>query len=260
MPKINTYTDNATIEDVDALLTYDPAGNGATKLTTFARIASWISSKLSALTKKASIASTDQILMVDGAASPAVTKRIDYNVLAKAIIEQYASSSLAGANQSVKTAIDALNSKSFTDYQSGVNSLLSLVATLEKGVYNFRLDGAQDSPVSGGVIYTVTKTHPANDTRCSIVAVPMATASPDIYTAFVPQNAASIAWQKAGGKFAVGDLAQRVRYVANNNAGDSIFFNVFTSDTTYYKVSFGKNGSITFQYFDGSEWTTYFTK
>ena len=111
MPKINTYTDNATIEDVDALLTYDPAGNGATKLTTFARIASWISSKLSALTKKTSIASTDQILMVDGAASPVVTKRIDYNVLAKAIIEQYASSSLAGANQSVKTAIDALNSK-----------------------------------------------------------------------------------------------------------------------------------------------------
>ena len=113
MPKINTYTDNATIEDVDALLTYDPAGNGATKLTTFARIASWISSKLSALTKKTSIASTDQLVMVDGAASPVVTKRIDYNVLAKAIIEQYASSSLAGANQSVKTAIDALNSNAF---------------------------------------------------------------------------------------------------------------------------------------------------
>ena len=127
MPKINTYTDNATIEDVDALLTYDPAGNGATKLTTFARIASWISSKLSALTKKTSIASTDQILMVDGAASPVVTKRIDYNVLAKAIIEQYASSSLAGANQSVKTALDALNSNKCLALGDSEDSMINVL-------------------------------------------------------------------------------------------------------------------------------------
>jgi len=36
--------------------------------------------------------------------------RIDYNVLAKAIIENYASSSLAGKTQSVKDAFAALNS------------------------------------------------------------------------------------------------------------------------------------------------------
>ena len=149
MPKINTYTDNATIEDVDALLTYDPAGNGATKLTTFARIASWISSKLSALTKKTSIASTDQLVMVDGAASPVVTKRIDYNVLAKAIIEQYASSSLAGANQSVKTAIDALNSKSYWLSNTGTSSSGDLNDFVETGTYYFNVQGttAEHFPV-----------------------------------------------------------------------------------------------------------------
>lgn len=107
MPKINTYTDNATIEDVDAVLTYDPSGSGATKLTTFARIASWVSAKLAALGKKTAITSADQILMVNGSAAA----RIDYNVLAKAIIEQYAGSTVAGSAQSVKAALDALNSK-----------------------------------------------------------------------------------------------------------------------------------------------------
>ena len=55
MPKINTYTDNATIEDVDAVLTYDPAGSGATKLTTFGRIATWVSTKLAGLADRKSV-------------------------------------------------------------------------------------------------------------------------------------------------------------------------------------------------------------
>ena len=65
-------------------------------------------------------------------------------------------------------------------------------------------------------------------------------------------------WQNS--KWSLDSLATKVRFVANNNSGDSVFFNVFTSDTTYYKISFGKNGNIMFQYFDGTEWTTYFTK
>ena len=102
MPKINTYTDNATIEDVDAVLTYDPAGSGATKLTTFGRIATWVSTKLAGLAKKTTISSADQILMVNGSTA----NRIDYNVLAKAILEEYAASTLAGSAQSVKAALD----------------------------------------------------------------------------------------------------------------------------------------------------------
>jgi len=128
MPKINTYTDNATIEDVDAVLTYDPSGSGATKLTTFARIASWVSAKLAALGKKTTISSADQILMVNGSAAA----RIDYNVLAKAIIEQYAGSTVAGSAQSVKAALDALNSN-----KVGKGGLLtsSLDAMFTPGIY-----------------------------------------------------------------------------------------------------------------------------
>ena len=118
MPKINTYTDNATIEDVDAVLTYDPAGSGATKLTTFGRIATWVSAKLAGLAKKTTISSADQILMVNGSAA----NRIDYNVLAKAIIENYAASSLAGASQSVKAALD----KSPTSLGTAVTDLNSV--------------------------------------------------------------------------------------------------------------------------------------
>lgn len=137
MPKINTYTDNATIEDVDAVLTYDPSGSGATKLTTFARIASWVSAKLAALGKKTAITSADQILMVNGSAAA----RIDYNVLAKAIIEQYAGSTVAGSAQSVKAALDALN--------SNVNSFGTATdlneATKSKVLYRFN-SGAENNP------------------------------------------------------------------------------------------------------------------
>ena len=37
-------------------------------------------------------------------------RKIDYNLLAKAIIENYTGSSVAGSNQSVKAALDSLNS------------------------------------------------------------------------------------------------------------------------------------------------------
>ena len=132
MPKINTYTDNTTIEDVDAVLTYDPSGSGATKLTTFARILTWISTKLAALTKKTSIASTDQILMTSGTAAA----RIDYNVLAKAIIEQYKSSSLAGANQSIQEAFTALNSNIYNvNLGTVLNSNDNLNTYITPGTY-----------------------------------------------------------------------------------------------------------------------------
>ena len=107
MPKINTYTDNASIENDDKLLTYDTQG-AATKLTAFSTIWTWIQNKFNALTKQTDIGSTDQLLMVKNGN---ITGRIDYNVLAKAIIEQYAGSTLGGSAQSVKAAITALNSK-----------------------------------------------------------------------------------------------------------------------------------------------------
>lgn len=60
-------------------------------------------------TKSGSMSSSDKFVTDNGTT---VTK-IDYNALAKAIIEQYTGSTLAGSAQSVKAALDALNSKSF---------------------------------------------------------------------------------------------------------------------------------------------------
>ena len=59
-------------------------------------------------TKSGSMSSSDKFVTDNGTT---VTK-IDYNALAKAIIEQYTGSSLAGSAQSVKAALDALNSNS----------------------------------------------------------------------------------------------------------------------------------------------------
>ncbi len=116
MARINTYPENTSIEDNDNLLTYDTSAS-ATKITPFSRVWTWIQSKLNALTKQTAIASTDQLLMVKGGNT---TGRIDYNVLAKAIIEQYNGSTLGGSAQTLQAAINALNSKaSWTNIPTG---------------------------------------------------------------------------------------------------------------------------------------------
>ena len=60
------------------------------------------------LTAVDSIASGDFLRVVTSAG---YARKIDYNKLAKAIVENYAGSSLAGSSQSLKAAIDSLNSK-----------------------------------------------------------------------------------------------------------------------------------------------------
>lgn len=57
--------------------------------------------------KSGNPSSSDYLVLDDGTT---VTK-IDYNKLAKAIIENYAGSTIAGSAQSVKAALDSLNSK-----------------------------------------------------------------------------------------------------------------------------------------------------
>lgn len=108
MPRINTYTDNTSIEDDDKLLTYDTQG-AATKLTAFSRIWTWIQSKIHAITASTSAwtAANDKVVVDRNG----TLSRIDYSILAKAIVESYNGSTLAGSAQAVKTAIDALNSK-----------------------------------------------------------------------------------------------------------------------------------------------------
>lgn len=60
------------------------------------------------LTKKTGNLTSNDFFGVDNGST---VNKIDYNALAKAIIEQYTGSSLAGSAQSVKAALDSLNSK-----------------------------------------------------------------------------------------------------------------------------------------------------
>lgn len=77
------------------------------------------------------------------------------NDVAKKIIENYTNSNLAGANQSVKAALDSLNSNmAFNSLTSG--SLLTWAEGLADGEWHFRTNNAvSDTPIAYllGVVY-----------------------------------------------------------------------------------------------------------
>ena len=107
MPRINQYTDNTTIENDDKMLTYDTHG-AATKLTAFSTIWNWIINKLHALTSSSAALtpSTDRVLMDKNG----TMTRVDPASVAKYGIETYNGSTIAGSAQTVKSALDTLNS------------------------------------------------------------------------------------------------------------------------------------------------------
>ena len=107
MPRINQYTDNTTIENDDKMLTYDTQG-AATKLTAFSTIWNWIVSKLHALTSSSAALtpSTDRVLMDKNG----TMTRVEPAAVAKYGIETYNGSTIAGSAQTVKSALDTLNS------------------------------------------------------------------------------------------------------------------------------------------------------
>ena len=73
-----------------------------------------MSIKESALNAITSITQSDFIRAVTAAGA---SRRVTVANLAKAIIESYTGSSLAGENQSVKSALDAINSKPFGKFE-----------------------------------------------------------------------------------------------------------------------------------------------
>lgn len=79
--------------------------------------------------KSGNPSSSDYFVLDDGTT---VTK-IDYNKLAKAIIENYAGSTVAGSAQSVKAALDSLNSKwsNITGVPSGTSPSVFIKTLLE---------------------------------------------------------------------------------------------------------------------------------
>ena len=64
--------------------------------------------KEKALTAASSIARGDFLRMVTGGGA---SRKIDYSKLAKAIVEEYNGSTIAGSAQTLKVALDSLNSK-----------------------------------------------------------------------------------------------------------------------------------------------------
>lgn len=103
MPKINTYTNNTSIEDNDKLLTYD-TGAGATKLTLFSTIKDWMLARMAAVTSRTAGSSDDVLTVNNGTVGKSTMSSV-----AKNIVEDYSGTSLAGSSQSVKAAIDALD-------------------------------------------------------------------------------------------------------------------------------------------------------
>lgn len=93
------------------------------------------------LAQKSSLTVNDFIRVVG-------TDNVSYKQLvsdvAKKIIENYTGSSLAGSSQSVKSALDALNSKSLS-YRRVLSSSDDC-DTLTQGVYSFTTNAPQNSP------------------------------------------------------------------------------------------------------------------
>ena len=120
MPRINQYSENTTIENDDKVLTYDTQA-AATKITPFSTIWNWIVSKLHALTSSgAALApSTDRVLMDKNG----TMTRVEPAAVAKYGIETYNGSTIAGSAQTVKSALDTLNSKSVGANAGGHNSI-----------------------------------------------------------------------------------------------------------------------------------------
>ena len=93
------------------------------------------------LAQKSSLTVNDFIRVVG-------TDNVSYKQLvsdvAKKVIENYTGSSLAGSSQSVKSALDALNSKSIA--YRGVLSSSDDCNTLTQGVYTFNTSLPQNAP------------------------------------------------------------------------------------------------------------------
>ena len=134
MPRINTYSDNTSIENDDKVLTYDTQA-AATKITAFSTIWNWIVSKLHALTSSSAALtpSTDRVLMDKNG----TMTRVEPAAVAKYGIETYNGSTIAGSAQTVKAALDALNSNQVkTKFRQYTGVTISAGSYMKVDVYD----------------------------------------------------------------------------------------------------------------------------
>ena len=72
-----------------------------------------------------------QLLVRDASAG---LQRIDYDQIAKNLVESYGASSLAGKNQSIKAAIDSLNS-GLTQCNTNITTINNSLSNIKKPYY-----------------------------------------------------------------------------------------------------------------------------
>lgn len=108
---------------------------------------------INSATKVTAIDASDQLFVSDGGTALA---KIDYNVLAKAIIEQYTGSSVAGKAQSLKAALDTLNSKTAVNVTAAENVTIDVNKSYKIGKMLFlSVKGHVSANIDNGNIFTV---------------------------------------------------------------------------------------------------------
>lgn len=150
-------------------------------------------------------------------------------------------------------AINANSGNAFSDKGNGVSSLISYVKTLGQGTYTFRADTASDAPQSGGVVYTINKTHIVNDTRCVIKATAMDSSAPNEYVAFLGSNATTITWQQIVPKSDIvsiyaGVPVRRVGVIQNNATLTVSFYNDYSTNAEFALVCLNLSGNAAVGY------------
>lgn len=110
--------------------------------------------KESALAAITSITQSDFVRAVTAAGA---SRRITVANLAKAIIENYTGSSLAGSSQSVKAALDSLNSKTEATIASGLSGWCEYVQTGKVVTVQFVLTASSAIAVNSAIVSGLPK-------------------------------------------------------------------------------------------------------
>ena len=126
--------------------------------------------------KSGSLTSSDKFVLDNGTN----VMKIDYNALAKAIIEQYTGSTLAGSAQSVKAALDALNSKTLASLGTSIPVNSNLNGYTSPGRYY------------AGDTTGITNVPVANATAIDLLVFPRASAGRTWQICFIYRTSPSV--------------------------------------------------------------------
>lgn len=139
--------------------------------------------KEKALTAASSIASGDFLRMVTSAGA---SRKIDYSKLAKAIVEEYNGSTIAGSAQTLKAALDSLNSKTPASLDAIESGSANDFVTECRAVVNFVK--VSDGPRSDGWYFLEVKNYSWGAGAISVQQIASQTGGANIYIRFCSNN------------------------------------------------------------------------